>query len=91
MVVYIVHGWTGEYEDSREWIAGVFSSEEAAEKFAELCRADADYMVERVEDEYGILYPRYYNEEYKGHDPAFSTDYPGIYYFISQHILREGA
>ena len=91
MVVYIVHGSTGEYEDFREWIAGIFLTEEDAMNYQWVCQNDADYMLEEVTDEEGgIEYPRYYNEEYKGHDPEFQIDYTGTWYNISEHIIREG-
>ena len=86
MVVYIVHGMTGEYEDSREWIAGVLLTEEEAKHFHWVCQNDADYMMEKVTKDYY----RYYDEEYKGHDPEFQIDYTGTRYEISRHIVREG-
>ena len=86
MVVYIVHGMTGEYEDSREWIAGIFLTEEDAKQFQWVCQNDADYMMEKVTKDYH----RYYDEEYKGHDPEFQIDYTGTWYQISEHIIREG-
>ena len=57
MVVYIVHGSTGEYEEFREWIAGIFLTEEDAKNFQLLCQNDADYMMEEIEKDY----PRYYD------------------------------
>ena len=90
MVVYIVHGITGEYEDRREWIAGIFETEEWAEQFKWMCQNDAHYMLDEVEDEDGAVYPRYYGEEYTGHDPEFQIDYTGTWYQISRHITREG-
>ena len=89
MVVYIVHGSTGEYEDFREWIAGIFLTEEDAKHFQWLCQNDADYMMEEIKDEDDI-FPRHYTEDYKGHDPEFQIDYTGVWYNISQHIVREG-
>lgn len=91
MVVYIVHGSTGEYEDFREWIAGIFLTEEDAKHYQWVCQNDADYMLEEVTDEEdGREYPRYYNEEYKGHAPEFQIDYTGTRYNILAHIIREG-
>ena len=90
MVVYIVHGITGEYEDRRDWIAGIFETEELAEQFKWMCQNDAHYMLDEVEDEDGDVYLRYYGEEYTGHDPEFQIDYTGTWYQISRHITREG-
>ena len=89
MVVYIVHGMTGEYEDSREWIAGIFATQEDAALFTWHCQNDAAYMMEDVVDN-DRAFPRYYDEEYKGHDPEFQIDYTGTRYEISRHIVREG-
>ena len=88
MVVYIVQGSTGEYEDFKEWIAGVFITEEEAKRFQLVCQKDADYMLEEVTGEKGT-FQRHCYEEYKGHDPEFQIDYTGTLYNISEHIIRD--
>ena len=89
MVVYIVHGSTGEYEEFRDWIAGIFLTQEAAKQYQWMCQNEADYMMEEVTGE-DDTFTRYYREEYKGHDPEFKIDYTGTWYNISEHIIREG-
>ena len=91
MKVYIVWGNTGEYEDYREWIAGIFRSEDDAKEFCEKCQKFADYMMEDIYDyTESAKSPRYYSsDEYEsGPDGKFSMDYTGTHYMIGEDIVQ---
>jgi len=97
MKVYLVIGHMGQYEDSREWIAGILPSREMANTFKVECEKQADYMLECVEmlDDDGELYkekyPRHYNEGIPdwATDKKASYDYTGTSYHIEEHEVIE--
>ena len=84
MNVYRVVGSTGAYEDVMEWTAKVFKSLDEAEEFTKECQEYADSMMEPIEDEYGVEYPKYYQYDYHKDSPDMniSMDYTGTYYGI---------
>ena len=94
MKVYIVNGYSGEYEDYMEWVAGgvVFLTREMAESFKEECEKQATYMEESTNDpEDNREYPRYYLEQIPewGVDKCACYDYTATGYGISEYDVCE--
>ena len=89
MIVYIVYGNTGEYEDFDTWLAKAFKYEAKAEDFRLKCQEYADYMMEDVKHTDGNIYPRYYVEDYNSPDERFHIDYTGTWYAIEKIEVEE--
>lgn len=97
MKVYVVIGESGEYEDYREWIAGILPSREMADTFKVECEKQAKYMMEYIDmydddgKPYEREYPRYYDGQIPewGVDKKASYDYTGTSYDIEEYEVIE--
>ena len=80
MIVYIVTGHTGEYEDRWDWNVKAFTSKEKADNLCEALNVlvkdskeldwdDRDKLVEKIQQSL---------------DPMCSIDYTGTYYKVDQ-------
>jgi hypothetical protein len=91
MIIYIVQGFTGDYEDKESWIAKAFFKKEDAEKYIiqfkddlkppELSYFDAflGYTIDKDEWESRRSEIR---EKYLKIDPLFKLSYAGMEYEI---------
>lgn len=77
MLIYLVVGQTGEYEDRLEWVSKAFTSKELAAQFMNACN---DFVATAPRKAKGLA--DYDDEEWKrkSPDPAFYCDYTGASY-----------
>lgn len=80
--VYIVEGYSGEYDDYREWPVCAYPDRKAARQHANLAKARADELFAKHGEHYNI--PAGANR----FDRKMSPDYTGVSYRVYSIRVR---
>lgn len=93
MRIYLVQGFTGEYDDACEWPVCAYDNIDDAEKHAIHAKFEADRIFElwKSDGQYGSIYPSDAKGKYSNaYDEGMKIDYTGTNYMVIDIELHKG-
>lgn len=91
MKIYVVMGYTGEYDDECEWIVAAYEQMRCAEDRAIHAKAYADRIFDKWKSDgkYGSIFPSDAVGEYRNpYDEGMKVDYTGTTYMVVETELH---